>query len=379
MEKVTDIIESIANEKGLEPADVKERVKTAFIQTAKKLFGAEYSYDSDIDPQSKKVKLYQKIQVVSDDDERVGTDSNFIALSEAKKIDAGVEAGDEISYDINIENLGHTASQVLARELNYHIQRLLEEKIFESYKNKIGTLIHGTVTKIDADETTFVEIEDLKAHMPQKNRIKGESFRVGDTLKAVIKNVYIDKAQGIKLELSRTSPKFLEALLKSEVPEIKDGHVVIQACARIPGKRAKIALLALSPNIDPVGATIGIKGVRINAVSAELSENLSEEERKSGGESIDAFEYSNKPEILIARAMAPAIANSIKISDNKALVYINSDQKSKAIGRGGLNIRLASMLSGYEIELIETQDAAGEKKVSTEEGLKNLEALFGGL
>jgi len=132
MEKVTDIIESIANEKGLEPADVKERVKTAFIQTAKKLFGAEYSYDSDIDPQSKKVKLYQKIQVVSDDDERAGTDSNFIALSEAKKIDAGVEAGDEISYDINIENLGHTASQVLARELNYHIQRLLEEKIFES-------------------------------------------------------------------------------------------------------------------------------------------------------------------------------------------------------------------------------------------------------
>ena len=379
MEKVTDIIESIANEKGLEPADVKERVKTAFIQTAKKLFGAEYSYDSDIDPQSKKVKLYQKIQVVSDDDERAGTDSNFIALSEAKKIDAGVEAGDEISYDINIENLGHTASQVLARELNYHIQRLLEEKIFESYKNKIGTLIHGTVTKIDADETTFVEIEDLKAHMPQKNRIKGESFKVGDTLKAVIKNVYIDKAQGIKLELSRTSPKFLEALLKSEVPEIKDGHVVIQACARIPGKRAKIALLALSPNIDPVGATVGIKGVRINAVSAELSENLSEEERKNGGESIDAFEYSNKPEILIARAMAPAIANSIKISDSKALVYINSDQKSKAIGRGGLNIRLASMLSGYEIELIETQDAAGEKKVSTEEGLKNLEALFGGL
>lgn len=379
MEKVTDIIESIANEKGLEPADVKERVKTAFIQTAKKLFGAEYSYDSDIDPQSKKVKLYQKIQVVSDDDERAGTDSNFIALSEAKKIDAGVEAGDEISYDINIENLGHTASQVLARELNYHIQRLLEEKIFESYKNKIGTLIHGTVTKIDADETTFVEIEDLKAHMPQKNRIKGESFKVGDTLKAVIKNVYIDKVQGIKLELSRTSPKFLEALLKSEVPEIKDGHVVIQASARIPGKRAKIALLALSSNIDPVGATVGIKGVRINAVSAELSENLSEEERKNGGESIDAFEYSNKPEILIARAMAPAIANSIKISDNKALVYINSDQKSKAIGRGGLNIRLASMLSGYEIELIETQDAAGEKKVSTEEGLKNLEALFGGL
>ncbi|WP_298022924.1 NusA N-terminal domain-containing protein, partial [uncultured Campylobacter sp.] len=159
MEKITDIIESIANEKGLEPADVKERVKTAFIQTAKRLFGEEYLYDSEVDPQTKRVKLYQKVHVVADDDERLG-DHNFIALSEAKKIGENAEIGDELSYEINIENLGRTASGVLARELNFHIQRLLEEKIFENYKSKVGTLTHGTVTKIDHDGTTYVEIED---------------------------------------------------------------------------------------------------------------------------------------------------------------------------------------------------------------------------
>ena len=164
------------------------RVKTAFIQTAKRLFGEQFIYDSEVDPVTKKVKLYQKVQVVADNDERAGQD-NFIAISEAKK-HGDAEIGDELSYDINIENLGRTASQVLAKELNYHIQRLLEEKIFESYKNKIGTLAHGTVTKIDASETTFVEIDDIKAYMPQKNRIKGESFKVGDVVQAVIKNAY---------------------------------------------------------------------------------------------------------------------------------------------------------------------------------------------
>jgi len=375
MEKITDIIESIANEKGLEPADVKERVKTAFIQTAKRLFGEEYLYDSEVDPQTKRVKLYQKVHVVSDDDERLG-DHNFIALSEAKKIGENAEIGDELSYEINIENLGRTASGVLARELNFHIQRLLEEKIFENYKSKVGTLTHGTVTKIDHDGTTYVEIEDTKAFMPQKNRIKGENFKVGDVLQAVIKNVAIDKSHGIRLERSRPSPKFLEALLAAEVPEIKDGSVIIQACARIPGRRAKIALSAVSPNVDPVGATVGKGGSRIDAVSRFLSKNLQD---GSGGESIDAFEYSASPEILITRAMAPAIVNSVKITqDGKAIVYVNPDQKSKAIGKNGLNIRLASMLCGCEIELIET-GSASEKKVSKEEGLKNLEALFGEL
>ena len=363
MEKVTDIIESIANEKGLEESEVKERVKLAFIQTAKQFFGENYSYDSTIDPQTKKVKLYQKVQVIANDDERVSDSDKFISLKQAKEVDKNIEIGDEISYDINIENLGRTASMVLSRELNYHIQRLLEEKILKNYTDKIGTMIHGTVTKIDHEETTFIEIDDLKAFIPRKNRIKGESFKVGDTVRAVIRRVYTEKNQGIKMELSRTSPKFLEALLAAEVPEIRDGSVIIKACARIPGLRAKIALSAISPNVDPVGATVGTKGVRINAISEELQK-----------ENIDAIEFSDKPEILVSRAMSPAITNSVKIDGNKAIVYINSDQKSKAIGKSGLNIRLASTLTGFEIELIES-----DKAEKSENGLKDLQALFGGL
>ena len=229
----------------------------------------------------------------------------------------------------------------------------------------VGHMVFGSVTRVDSDENTFIEIDELRAVMPRKNRIKGEKFKPGDVVKAVIKSVYIDKSMGIKVELSRTSPKFLEALLKAEVPEIKDGLVLIAASARIPGERAKVALVATSPNVDPVGATVGTRGVRINAVTKELN-----------GENIDAIEYSAEPAILITRAMAPAIISSVKIGENnKAVVSLVTEQKSKAIGKSGINIRLASMLTGHEIELNEL-GARGESK---DENTKDLKALFGDL
>ncbi|WP_346745258.1 transcription termination factor NusA, partial [uncultured Campylobacter sp.] len=352
MEKIADIIESIANEKGLEIEDVKERVIRAIINTAKKIYGENYEYDAVIDNATKTLHLYQKITVVEDGDERLAEDNeHFLSISEAKKVDSGVEIGDELTYELSTDNLGRTAAQTLHKELEYHIQRLMEEKIFQKYQDMVGHMVFGSVTRVDSDENTFIEIDELRAVMPRKNRIKGEKFKPGDVVKAVIKSVYIDKSMGIKVELSRTSPKFLEALLKAEVPEIKDGLVLIAASARIPGERAKVALVATSPNVDPVGATVGTKGVRINAVTKELN-----------GENIDAIEYSAEPAILITRAMAPAIISSVKIGeDNKAVVSLVTEQKSKAIGKSGINIRLASMLTGHEIELNEL-GARGESK-----------------
>ena len=366
MERIADIIESIANEKGLETQDVKERVIRAVINTAKKIYGENYEYDAVIDSSTKSLHLYQKITVVEDGDERLAEDNeHFLGVSEAKKVDAGVEIGDELTYELSTDNLGRTAAQTLHKELEYHIQRLMEEKIFQKYQEMIGQMVFGSVTRVDSEENTFIEIDELRAVMSRKNRIKGEKFKPGDVVKAVIKSVYIDKSMGIKVELSRTSPKFLEALLKAEVPEIKDGLVLIAASARIPGERAKVALVATSPNVDPVGATVGTKGVRINAVTNELS-----------GENIDAIEYSAEPAILITRAMSPAIISSVKIADeNKAVVSLASEQKSKAIGKSGINIRLASMLTGYEIELNEL-GAKGENK---DENAKDLKALFGDL
>ena len=366
MEKIADIIESIANEKGLEIEDVKERVIRAIINTAKKIYGENYEYDAVIDNATKTLHLYQKITVVEDGDERLAEDNeHFLSVSEAKKVDSGVEIGDELTYELSTDNLGRTAAQTLHKELEYHIQRLMEEKIFQKYQDMVGHMVFGSVTRVDSEENTFIEIDELRAVMPRKNRIKGEKFKPGDVVKAVIKSVYIDKSMGIKVELSRTSPKFLEALLKAEVPEIKDGLVLIAASARIPGERAKVALVATSPNVDPVGATVGTKGVRINAVTKELN-----------GENIDATEYSAEPTILITRAMAPAIISSVKIGeDNKAVVSLVTEQKSKAIGKSGINIRLASMLTGYEIELNEL-GARGESK---DENAKDLKALFGDL
>ena len=366
MEKIADIIESIANEKGLEIEDVKERVIRAIINTAKKIYGENYEYDAVIDNATKTIHLYQKITVVEDGDERLAEDNeHFLSISEARKVDSEVEIGDELTYELSTDNLGRTAAQTLHKELEYHIQRLMEEKIFQKYQDMVGHMVFGSVTRVDSEENTFIEIDELRAVMPRKNRIKGEKFKPGDVVKAVIKSVYIDKSMGIKVELSRTSPKFLEALLKAEVPEIKDGLVLIAASARIPGERAKVALVATSPNVDPVGATVGTKGVRINAVTKELN-----------GENIDAIEYSAEPTILITRAMAPAIISSVKIGeDNKAVVSLVTEQKRKAIGKSGINIRLASMLTGHEIELNEL-GARGESK---DENAKDLKALFGDL
>ncbi|EAL53769.1 transcription termination factor NusA [Campylobacter upsaliensis] len=356
MEKIADIIESIANEKNLELESVKDKVITALINTAKKIYGEEYEFFVD----KKTLSLYQKILIVADDDERLDENKeSFIAISKAKKEAKDVEIGDELTYECSLENLGRTAVNTLHKELEYHIQKLLEQTIFDKYKNKVGQMVFGSVVRVDSEENTYIEIDELRAFLPRKNRIKGEKFKVGDVVKAVIRRVYTDK--GIKMELSRTSPKFLECLLEAEVPEIKDGFVSVVKCARIPGERAKIILQANSSNIDPVGATVGVKGVRINAVSKEIH-----------NENIDCIEYSSENEILIARALAPAIINSVKIEDKTAIVSLNSEQKSKAIGKNGINIRLTSMLSGFEIELKEL----GAKTISNEEAMKNLQDLF---
>ena len=243
-----------------------------------------------------------------------------------------------------------------------------------SFKEMLGKLVSGQVIAIDDQENTFVEIQDIRAVLPLKNRIKGEKFKVNDTISCIVKFVRFQK-DGLYVELSRTTPKMLEALLEQEVPEIKDGEVIIQKCARIPGDRAKVALFSTSPRIDPIGSSVGTKGVRINAVS-----------RKLNGENIDCIEYSEIPEIFISKALAPAQIIAVKILSNteeekKAQVSIMSDQKSKAIGKNGVNIRLACMLTGFEIELVEiikekSQEDVESNKEEQKVGIDALESLF---
>ncbi len=360
MDKIIDILDSIAYEKGLKIDDVENALKEALIKTAEKMVDPTLKFDAEIDRQNKKLELFQKIEVVENNDDRLYEDlvdeygnpinkDNYIPIEEAIEIDPDVEIGDFVNYDLEFENMGRNAATILHHNFEYRVQRFLEESLLNKYKNKIGKTISGSVTRVDRQENTFVEIGEVKGMLPRKSRIKGESFKLGDTLKAVVKGVNIDKTNGLLIELSRTSPKFLESLLRLEVPELKDEIVAIEASARIPGSRAKIALTTTDPQVDPIGSIVGVKGVRISAVSRQLN-----------GENIDCVEYSTIPEMFIARALSPAIITSVKIetpaegnNKGKAIVTIPSDQKSKAIGKAGLNIRLASMLTKYEIELVE--------------------------
>jgi transcription termination/antitermination protein NusA len=374
VENILDIIDSIANEKGLSRENVKEAIKTSFIQTAKRLINPAFAFEADIDDRTKQVKLRQVITVVADDaPELEGSNAGaYMGLSAAQEIDEEAELGDQLQMEHDIESYGRSGFATLHREIEFHIQRLVENELYDKYKSKINQIVSGRVTRVDNDQNTVIEIDEIRAILPMKNRIKGEKFKVGDVVSALVRRVQVDKAAGISMELSRTAPKFLEELLALEVPEIKDGIVVIEKCARIPGERAKIALYSNRPQIDPIGATVGVRGVRINSVSEELC-----------GENIDCIEYSASPELFISRAMSPAIISAVVISggegeEKKATVTLPSDQKSKAIGKSGINIRLASMLTGYTIELNEQGSSAnGEAKEEKKEGLSSLEALFG--
>jgi len=361
MEKILDIIEAIAHEKNISKESAIEAFKDAAIMTAKRLTSRESSFEVTIDEDTKTYNIYRVITVVDDDDERLEEESDsYMALSEALGYDEQIEVGDQIRSEMVLEDYGRTAASNLFKELEYHIQRRIEQDLFEKYKSKVGTVIIGTVNRIDDEENTYVEIGELKGVMSQRNRIKGESFKVGDTLKALLRFVSIDPQYGMFLELTRTSPKFLEELMKKEVPEIQDGAVDIISSSRIPGERAKIALKTDQVNVDPIGAAVGQRGVRINAVSNELN-----------GENIDCIEYSPIPEMYITRALSPAIVKSVKIenrdtSEQKAIVDITTDQKAKAIGKSGINIRLASMLTGYQIELNEVEGIT-DRSASTSE------------
>ena len=357
MEKIVDIIEAMAHEKNISVESAVDAFKEALIKTAKRCTTYTSAFEATVDMDVRDYSVEQVITIVKENDERLESEPDaVISLKEAQEeYGEDLELGDQLRSPFVLEDHGRTASYNLFKELQYHIQRQVEQDLFEKYRNKVNTVMIGTVNRVDDDENTFIEIGELKGLLSQRNRIKGEKFKRGDTVKALLRFVSIDPEMGMFLELTRTAPKFLEKLMAKEVPEIEDESVLIMASSRIPGQRAKLALRTDFPNIDPIGAAVGVKGTRINAVSSELN-----------GENIDCVDYSPIPEVFITRALSPAIAQSVKVTsttEKTAVVNITADQKAKAIGKSGINIRLASMLTGYTIELNEIEgvtDRTGE-------------------
>jgi N utilization substance protein A len=364
----------MAHEKNISLESAVDAFKEALIKTAKKCVSYSSHFEAHVDMDKKDYSVEQIITVAKPNDERFKIEPDSVITLEEAREEYGedIDLGDELRSAFILEEHGRTASYNLFRELQYHIQRRVEQDLFEKYREKVGSILIGTVNRIDDKDNTFIEIGELKGILSQRNRIKGEKFKMGDTVKALLRFVSIDPEFGMFLELTRTAPKFLEKLMEKEVPEIADNTVEIIASSRIPGQRAKLALKTDFTNIDPIGAAVGVKGTRINSVSRELN-----------GENIDCVEYSPIPEVFITRSLSPSIVQSVKVTDRKekkALVNITSDQKAKAIGKSGINIRLASMLTGYTIELNEiegvTQRASDSSNQSKEiEKTKNTDAL----
>lgn len=415
MDKILDIMEIIAYEKGLQVEAVQNIVENEILKLVKNTLGENKNYIIDFDKKDKTIKLFYKLKVVdSNKKERVlgecvgeSNESNesttdftpnlgefFDSEKEIRLDDAlkmhnvdSIHIGDEILLEININEIGinRNITSALLKDFEALMEKSLENQIYEQLKNHIGKIINGMVIFVDKkSEDSIVEIDSIRAKLPRKNRIKGEKFVVGENISCILKNIYFDKKYGIQIELSRTTPKFLEELLRLEVPEIADGEVSIIKCARIPGVRAKVAVQSNTPRVDAVGASVGIKGVRINAVSKKLC-----------GENIDCIEYSPVAEAFVANALSPAKIKSVKIEDGHATISIHSEQKPKVIGKDGVNIRLASMLLGLEIMIDdigaenpldltsqntiltqESQESTQEEQLTKEKKEEMFQALF---
>jgi len=350
VEKIQDLLSLVANEKGLDFDEVKEAFKRSIIKTAKKILG---DIDVDVEMEDKQLKIYQNFTVVNDD-RALNEPEKYLYLDEAREFEPNAQIGDKLRAELDLSKLGRSGAMALQREFEREITKLLENEIYRKLISKLNTIVSGEVIKVDSDENTYVELEGVRGVLPRRNRIKGEKFKVGDVLKALLKYVHFDNKKGITIELSRTSPKFLEKLIENAVPEVRDGIIKIHTSARIPGVRSKVAVSSLNPKIDPIGTIIGKNGVRINAISNELA-----------GENIDVIEYSNKPEIFVARALSPAIVKSVKIDEKNGVAYVDVDpsEKAKAIGKNGVNITLASMLTKYKIELKSQEKSTDTSKL----------------
>jgi N utilization substance protein A len=374
---VNSIISAISKDRGLPKDRVEQALKSAFIKTAKDVINRRSKFDVDFSEETPVV--YEILTVVSDsykyskDNEIEGA----IKISEVEDRfpdEDDIKIGDELQIPYDLSSFGRNASESLYVNIEKSIEETRGNSLYFEYKGKIGEKIRGKVIHIDKDENTIIDVDsrDIRAIIRRRDRIKGEKFRVGNEVTAVIKYVKIERDDSkITLELSRTNLKFLESLFKLAVPELEDGVITIEGSARIPGERAKVAVRSMSPRVDAISAMIGTKGGRINSVSRELN-----------GEVIDVINFSSIPEVYIKNALSPASVGTIKIGETEdengekfetAYVLIDKSERGKAIGRAGVNLRLAKMLTGYEIRLL-TNDNGDVKKSGTDREEKKLSA-----
>ncbi len=315
-------------------------LEESFRNVIEKMFKTDKNFDVIVNPDKGDCEIYQNLEVVADGS--VSDNVTQIGLTDAREIDPECEIGEEVTKRIYFENFGRRAILNLRQTLQTKILDLQKNAIYSKYKELEGEVITGEVHQIWKKEMLLVDADgQTELIMPKEEQIPGDFFHKGDVVRAVVKRVD-DNNNNPKVIVSRTDERFLRRLFEQEVPEVHDGLITIKAVARIPGKRAKIAVESYDDRIDPVGACVGIKGSRIHGIVRELR-----------NENIDVLNYTSSPALFIQRALSPAKVSSIRLNSNdkKAEVFLHPDEVSLAIGKEGLNIRLASMITGYSIDV----------------------------
>lgn len=354
-----ELIESFAEFARLKNIDRPTMIRIledVFRTMIRKKYGTDENFDVIINVDNGDLEIIRFREIVSDESEDIW-DVDKIPLSEARKIEADFEEGEELSEPIQLEDFGRRVVQTARQTLIQKVKDLEKETLFQKYKELVGEIIVAEAYQIMGKEVLLIDQDNNELILPKSEQIPKDRFRKGDSVKAIVHRVEMLNGTP-RIILSRTSPAFLERLFENEVPEIYDGLIIIKKIVREPGERAKVAVESYDDRIDPVGACVGMKGSRIHSIVRELE-----------NENIDVINYTDNQELYISRALSPAKISSIKVDDedNRVSVYLKPDQVSLAIGKGGQNIKLAGRLVGMEIDVFREAEEFAEEDIDLSE------------
>lgn len=335
--------------KNIDRATLMSIIEDVFRSMLLKKYGSDENFDIIVNPDRGDIEIWHNREVVDDEfaeDSFDYDEAKHISLTEAKKIDADLDLGEEVVTPVKLEHFGRRAVLAVRQNLVSKILELEKDSLYKKYKEKVGEIMTGEVYQIWKKELLILDEDGNELLLPKTEQIPSDFFKKGDTLKAVVQRVDMKNNSPV-IVLSRTSPAFLERLFELEVPEVFDGLITIKKIVREPGERAKVAVESYDDRIDPVGACVGMKGSRIHGIVRELR-----------NENIDVINYTSNPSLFITRALSPAKITSVKIDEEtkRAEVFLKPDQVSLAIGKGGHNIKLAGKLTGYEIDVYRDTD-----------------------
>jgi N utilization substance protein A len=313
----------------------------------KKKFGSDDNFDIIINPDKGDMEIWRRRVIVADDD--LDLENEEITLTEARKIEPDFEIGEEVSEEVKLIDLGRRAILALRQNLISKIHEHDNTNLYKQFKDLIGDIYTAEVHHVRPRVVILIDDDGNEIILPKEKQIPSDFFRKGDNVRGIIESVEL-KGNKPQIVMSRTSELFLEKLFEQEIPEVFDGLIMVKKVVRIPGEKAKVAVDSYDDRIDPVGACVGMKGSRIHGIVREL-----------GNENIDVINYTDNIQLFITRALSPAKVSSIKINEEakRAEVFLKLEEVSKAIGRGGHNIKLAGQLTGYELDVIREGDVAG--------------------